>query len=114
MKQQEKPPKYAQKLLRWFLKAELEEEVLGDLEEKFYEKLKKQSSFRAKVNYWYQVYNYLRPFAIRNDLITDTNPFFMWRHHLKISFRNFQRERSTFLINLIGLSTGLACTLLIA
>ncbi len=109
-----KPPKYAQRFLNWFIKKELAEEVMGDLEEKFYEHLKYKSPFRAMANYWYQTLNYLRPFAIRNNLITDTNPFFMWQHHLKISFRNFQRERSTFLINLIGLSTGLACTLLIA
>ena len=108
------PPKYAKKILDWFIKPELTEEVLGDLEEKYYQTIKRKSITKAKWNYWYQTLNYLRPFSIRNNLITDTNPFFMWRHHLKISFRNFQRERSTFLINLIGLSTGLACTLLIA
>jgi len=113
-KKQSRPPQYAERLLRWFIKLELAEEVMGDLEEKFNENLKGKTAFKAKVNYWWQTLHYLRPFAIRNDLITDTNPFFMWRHHLKISFRNFQRERSTFLINLLGLSTGLGCTLLIA
>ena len=113
-KNQLHPPKYAEKFLRWFLKEPLEEEVVGDLEEAFYENLKKRTPFKAKANYWYQVLNYFRPFAVRNNLITDTNPFFMWRHHFKISFRNFKKERNTFLINLIGLSTGLACTLLIA
>ncbi len=34
-----KSPKYAKKFLLWFLKKELAEEVLGDLEEKFYENL---------------------------------------------------------------------------
>lgn len=37
----------------------------------------------------------------------------MIRHYLLISYRNFQRFRSSFLINLVGLSTGLACVLLI-
>jgi ABC-type antimicrobial peptide transport system permease subunit len=37
----------------------------------------------------------------------------MFRHSLLLIYRNFKRFRSTFLINLIGLSTGLACTLLI-
>ncbi len=109
-----KPPKYAQKFLNWFIKEELAEEVIGDLEEKFEENLKLKSPFKAKANYWYQTLNYLRPFAIRNNLITNTNPFFMWRHNLKLSFRNFQRNKSTFLINLIGLSTGLAGVILIA
>jgi putative ABC transport system permease protein len=37
----------------------------------------------------------------------------MLQHNLLILFRNFKRFKSTFFINLIGLSTGLACTLLI-
>jgi putative ABC transport system permease protein len=37
----------------------------------------------------------------------------MIRHTLLLIFRNFRRFKSTFFINLIGLSSGLACTLLI-
>lgn len=38
----------------------------------------------------------------------------MLRHNLLIAYRNFLRYKSSFLINLIGLSTGLACVLLIS
>ncbi|MCB0843741.1 MAG: ABC transporter permease [Bacteroidetes bacterium] len=37
----------------------------------------------------------------------------MFRHNLIITYRSFLRHKSSFLINLIGLSTGLACVLLI-
>ncbi|MGE5107754.1 MAG: FtsX-like permease family protein [Sphingobacteriales bacterium] len=37
----------------------------------------------------------------------------MLRHHLLIAFRNLKRHKGSFFINLIGLSTGLACALLI-
>jgi putative ABC transport system permease protein len=37
----------------------------------------------------------------------------MLKHNLLIILRNFRRSKSSFFINLIGLSTGLACTLLI-
>ncbi|MEO5977378.1 MAG: FtsX-like permease family protein [Chryseolinea sp.] len=37
----------------------------------------------------------------------------MLKHNLTLIYRNFTRFKSTFLINLVGLSTGLACTLLI-
>src|SRR5690606_31057263 len=37
----------------------------------------------------------------------------MLRHNLILIFRNYKRFKTTFLINLIGLSTGVACTLLI-
>src|SRR6478736_802488 len=37
----------------------------------------------------------------------------MLRHNLLIIYRNFKRFKSSFFINLVGLSTGLACVLLI-
>lgn len=37
----------------------------------------------------------------------------MFKHNLILAFRNFKRFKGTSLINLVGLSTGLACTLLI-
>ncbi|MFZ1805612.1 MAG: ABC transporter permease [Cyclobacteriaceae bacterium] len=37
----------------------------------------------------------------------------MIKHSLLLIYRNFQRSRGYFLINLFGLATGLACTLLI-
>src|SRR3978361_1019667 len=37
----------------------------------------------------------------------------MFKHNLLLFYRNFKRHKSTFLINLTGLSCGLACVLLI-
>ena len=37
----------------------------------------------------------------------------MLRHNLLLIYRNFKRFKSSFFINLVGLSTGLACVLLI-
>src|SRR5688572_18306108 len=37
----------------------------------------------------------------------------MFQHNLLLIYRNFKRFKGTFFINLIGLSTGLACTILI-
>lgn len=37
----------------------------------------------------------------------------MLQHHLLLTYRNFKRYKSSFFINLIGLSAGLTCTLLI-
>lgn len=38
----------------------------------------------------------------------------MIRHNLIVILRNFRKHKSTFFINLLGLSTGIACALLIA
>ncbi|HET9744444.1 MAG TPA: ABC transporter permease [Chitinophagaceae bacterium] len=37
----------------------------------------------------------------------------MFRHNMLIAYRNILRHKGSFLINLVGLSTGLACTFLI-
>lgn len=37
----------------------------------------------------------------------------MFKHNILISFRSFQRSKSTFFINLAGLASGLVCTMLI-
>lgn len=37
----------------------------------------------------------------------------MFRHHLLLIYRNFKRYKSSFLINLLGLTAGLCCALLI-
>jgi putative ABC transport system permease protein len=106
------PPKLVQRMLLRFLRDDLAEEVLGDLEEKFYA-TQKESLLRAKLNYWYQVFHYLRPFAIRKTSPVNILPNLMLQHIVLISFRNFRKYRSSFYINLIGLCTGLASVLLI-
>lgn len=107
------PPKLAQRLLTWLIRHELAEEVLGDLEEKFYTMAQK-SLFRAKLNYWYQVLHYLRPFAIRKSSRSKhANNMAMFQHNLILTFRSFKKHKSQFLINLTGLTTGLACVLFI-
>lgn len=37
----------------------------------------------------------------------------MFQHNFRLAYRNFKRFKATFFINLVGLSTGLACALLI-
>lgn len=107
------PPKLAERFLLWFLKGDLAEEVLGDLDEKFYQTLENHSKSRAKRNYWYQVLKYIRPFALKRNQSPRSNLTVMFKHNLLISFRSFKRYKSTFLINLFGLATGLASALLI-
>ena len=106
------PPKLAQRLLQWFLKDELLEEVMGDLEEKYELELKTYSLSKARRNYWYQVFKYIRPFAIKTRS-KHSNLFVMIRHSLLLAIRGYRRRKSSFLINLIGLSTALAAVLLI-
>jgi putative ABC transport system permease protein len=94
------------------LRDDLSEEVLGDLDEKFFSTLEKRSLLLARIGYWYQVLNYLRPFALRKQPGFHTNYTFMFRHTLLLAYRSNRKYKSSFFINLVGLSTGLACSLL--
>ena len=108
------PPKLAQRFLNFFLKEELVEEVMGDLEEKYLTKVKKENTQKANWNYWFQTLNYIRPFAIRNDLLTQLNPFFMFRSYFKIAWRSLFKEKLYSIINVTGMTVGMTCFILIA
>ncbi len=108
-----KPPKIAIRFLTFFLKKELREEVLGDLEEQFYASVKTHTAFKAKLKYWFQVLNYLRPFAIKNFKSPEIYPA-MFSHNIKISYRTLIRNKFFSLINIGGLALGMTVTIFIA
>ncbi|MCG8306918.1 MAG: ABC transporter permease [Cytophagales bacterium] len=101
------PPKLARRFLDWFLRYDLAEEVAGDLEEQFFANLGKSTLFRSRLNYWYQVINYLRPFAISKS--TQISSTAMFRNYFKIGIRNIMKVKTVSFINITGLGVGLAC-----
>lgn len=107
------PPKLAQRLLFSFLRDDLAEEVSGDLDERFQEVLVKRSPFRAKMNYWYEVMNYIRPFAIRKSTNYSYNQIDMLQNYFKISWRNLRKNLGYSLINIGGLAAGMTVAILI-
>ncbi len=106
------PPRLGQKLLSKILREDLAEDVLGDLDEKFYKTLNKHSPFRANVNYWFQAINYLRPFALRRRK-TQTNTTDMLSNNLKIGWRQMTRQKMYSTIKIGGFALGIAASLLI-
>lgn len=107
------PPRLARKILLSFLRDDLAEEVLGDLEEKFYSTVRNRSLASAKLNYWYQVLNYIRLFAIRRSKSGPTNSYDMLQNYFKIGWRNLFRNKGYSLINIGGLAMGMAVAMLI-
>lgn len=108
------PPRWSLKLLRLFLKNEYLEEIEGDMEEVYTDTLKQHSLKKARRMYNREVIKLLRPILIRRmSGNKQLNYIGMLQHNILVALRNFRRHKSSFLINLTGLSTGLACTLLI-
>jgi len=107
------PPRNALRFLRWFCREDYLDEIEGDLHELFQRDLG-DTSQRADWKFWLGVIRCFRPDFIK--AFTLPEPFIhvaMIRHNFLISFRGFLRHRSSFLINLLGLSSGLACVLFI-
>jgi putative ABC transport system permease protein len=107
------PPALATQLLLMFLKPELEEEVTGDLDESFKADLRRTSVFRARLRYWIQVMQYMRPFAIRGMNIDHITPNGMFRNYWKVTWRVMARQKLYSSINIGGFAVGIAACLLI-
>lgn len=107
------PPRLARRLLRSFLRHDLAEEVEGDLEEKFASMAETYSPFRARLNYWYQVFHYIRPFALHKTRLRPVNQYAMYQSYFKIGWRNLLREKGYAFINIGGLAIGMTVAMLI-
>ncbi|MEL6193043.1 MAG: FtsX-like permease family protein [Bacteroidota bacterium] len=107
------PPKLASDILLWFLREELAEEVLGDLEEKYHDMESRGPIWKAKINFWFQVLNYLRPFALKHIHSRTIYPI-MLRHYLLINWRNLLKNKGYSMINIGGLGLGIAIAMIIS
>lgn len=108
----ERPPKRALQFLRWFCRPDYLEEIEGNLIEVF-EQQYRQAPRRAGWNFFWQVFRHFRPDFIKPLTKKWIIHPAMFKHNLLITWRGFMRQKSTFLINLAGLSSGLACVFLI-
>jgi putative ABC transport system permease protein len=108
-----KPPRFATRMLRVFLRDDLVAEVTADLQEQYDDKLQSSTKIKAKLDYWYQVINYARPFAIRRNRKQFSTPYPMYKSYFRTAIRNMHRDKLHAFINIAGLSVGIAVTLMI-
>jgi putative ABC transport system permease protein len=106
-----KPPGLAKRLLLLFLRDDLKEEVVGDLEENFYSE---RSGYKARIIYWYQVFNYMRPFALRRRKSHNANHFGMLKNYFTIGWRNMLKHKMYSAINIGGFALGIASCFVLA
>ena len=106
------PPKWPLRLLKLFCKKEYHLDVEGDLLELFQRRAETLGFKKASQKLWKDVVFLFRPSMMKSILPTfNSNP--MFKHHIQMAFRHISRDKTSFLINLIGLSIGLTAVLLI-
>lgn len=109
------PPRWPDKVLEYFCAPHLLEEVVGDLHERYYLRVQKVGEDKAKRQYWWEVLAYLRPYILKRkksyySKSIDTD---MLKNYFTIAFRNLLSKKFYAAINILGLSIGLTCCMLI-
>jgi putative ABC transport system permease protein len=108
------PPPLATRFLRWYCRPELLDEVEGDLYELFQRRVETKGVRWAKVLYWLNVLMFLHPDYIRKRNKTYTsNPTAMFRNYFTVTLRQLKKNRAFALINLSGLTLGMAAFIFI-
>ena len=112
------PPRWAEKFLKWYCAPHLADEILGDMQEAFDHNVKLFGERRARREYVRDVIGFFKPFAIKRKKIETqgwpTRGNQMRNHYFTVVVRNLSRHKTFSMINIAGLSLGLACCMLIA
>ena len=107
-------PRLPLMIFKWFCKPSYHADIEGDLIQTFGRDVDEIGKRRAYLKLISDVARLFRPGIIKPLSINKRKNYQpMLRHNILLSFRNFMRYKTSFLINIIGLSTGLACVLLI-
>jgi putative ABC transport system permease protein len=111
-----RPPKWADRFLEWYCRADRLEEIQGDAYELF-ERTVGNNKRRADLQF---IWNVLRFFRWRN-IRRKNNPYpssqitlSMLKNFFITSWRNLVRKKVFTMINIFGLAIGLTCFMLIA
>ncbi|RFS16525.1 ABC transporter permease [Emticicia sp. C21] len=112
-----KPPKWADRLLEWFCAPHLLEEVQGDLYERFQKNVRVFGEKIARREYVIGVLSFIRPFALKREKTEEVSTFFliqiMISSYFKIALRNLFKNLRFTTINILGMTLGMACALII-
>lgn len=106
------PPRIGKRILKWFVHAEFVEEVEGDLDEVFYERLNRQSLLVAKFFYLVDVLHSIRPYRQFRTSTTMLHEI-MNVVFLRLALRNLSRRKVFATTNILSLGIGLASFMLI-
>lgn len=107
-----KIPQWPFRLLRWFCDPDIVEDIEGDLIERYERNYVKENSSNWRL--LRDVLLLFRPGIIKSMKSSQNyNYAGIMKFHFLFALRNFHRQKSAFLINVIGLASGLTCAFLI-
>lgn len=108
------PPRWAERILEWYCKPELLEDLQGDLYEYFERNVALKGARRAKLIYVIDVLKFFRIYTVRRlEFINVLINWIMLSSYIKTSGRNIVRNKLFSAINIIGLSISMCVGLLL-
>ncbi len=110
MKKEFHPPRWIYKIVERFCDPYLWEGISGDLQEVFHENVETKGLRKARWMYIIHSIGFLRN-VFRNKTKRITTMRSIWLNYFITSFRSLKRNKSYFIINLIGLIVAIACSL---
>ena len=106
-------PRLAYWLFSRLIPSSVVEELAGDLQEMYAERLNDRGRLYAATMYWIEVLHLMAGFISFPKFKTQNNQIDMFKNYLKIAFRNMLKYKFYSAINVIGLSMGISMSLLI-
>ncbi|HEY5746956.1 MAG TPA: ABC transporter permease [Chryseolinea sp.] len=109
-----RPPRWAQRLLHWYCKPELAEDLEGDLNEYFERNVAAKGARRARWIYIADVLKFFRLYTIRKpEFINLLLHWIMIGSYVKTSGRSLMRHKLFSFINIAGLAVSMSVGLLV-
>ncbi|WP_332368020.1 permease prefix domain 2-containing transporter [Spirosoma telluris] len=110
------PPHLATRLLHWFCAPHRVDELEGDLDELFQQRVEQVGLRKARWRYVQDVLSLMRPSLMKRATVNYPRPTTttMLRNYVKVAFRNLTKHKGYSAINIAGLATGMAVAILIA
>lgn len=101
-------PKIPHAFFKWYCKKGLYEELHGDLEEFYYERVEEKGLFKAQLRYLWDVLRCFQPYAWKDSSHNKNSNIAMFKNFYFTTIRNLSKHKSYFLINVSGLAIGIA------
>jgi putative ABC transport system permease protein len=103
-------PRWPLKILEWLCDPELFDEIVGDLDEMYNHWLRIYGPRKAGRLYILHTIKFIRPFIFRKR--NNYSHSAMTSNYFKVGWRNITRNTGFASINVVGLSAGLTCAIL--
>lgn len=108
------PPQWATRLLSWYCKPELLEDLQGDLNEYFERNVKSKGIKKAKLIYVLDVLKFFRLYTIKKpEFVNSLINFTMIGSYIKTSGRSMVRNKLFSFINIVGLAVSMSVGLVL-